>query len=739
MTTTTTLRLASCARSDNSEGLKKIMLSDALESVQGLYEIPQHDLVGEVLIPALRIADRVDIAVGYFSSLSLAALAPGLTELAERGVQCRLLLSPELSKQDLEAIERGVRAEDIINPRLADFEDLSSSALAQHCADLLAYLVAREVISIRCVLMEHGMFHKKVWLLREGIETVAVHGSGNLTNSGMFVNGEQMTVDCSWWSGAQMFERIQDLGASFEAEWNNEREEFLTIYPEQMIAVLRGRGLRRTAPPTIEDFWAAWRSDHEAGLEPTLPPGVPNPAGSRRLVIPEGLKWSTPPYEHQAEAVHRLEAANGSGLLAVATGGGKTKIALIAASRIQDSDGSSCFVLIVVPTRVLVRQWTTDVREFNIEPVLLSDVNLRERQIALASLAIRLGASEHRTEVMIVTQQLYTGDEALRQVCVTLAEKHCGILIVDEAHNAGASGFMADPPRAFPYRVGLSATPVRQYDAAGTVALFELFGGHSEPVFSFTVRDAIQAGCLTPYEYFLHVVDFSDEEMERFEELTDRLARCGWDKDDLGVDSLTELQKRILQERRGLVEQAHGKIKAFREVLATRPQHVDRSLVYCSAKAVRPPHRGRQIEAAISVLQDLHISCHQYTAKESGSPFARSILEAFGRNEYKVLAAMQVLDEGVDVPEARAAYLLASSTVEREWIQRRGRVLRRAPGKGLAEIHDFIVVPPSGSGGAGQTLLRTELRRAEHFAADSANAWAPGGPQDVLATIKAHG
>jgi superfamily II DNA or RNA helicase len=329
-----------------------------------------------------------------------------------------------------------------------------------------------------------------------------------------------------------------------------------------------------------------------------------------------------------------------------------------------------------------------------------------------------------------------TLDEGLRAFVDVAAGTARTVLIADEVHNYGAIGFISDPPEAFRYRIGLSATPIRQYDPLGTARLLEYFRTDDQPAYSFTLGDAIRAGCLTPYRYHIHAVDLTHEEMDRFRELTEQLRRSGFGADD-GIDvGLTERQEQLLRERRGLVEQAEGKLIALRELLAHEAATLNHALIYCSAKAVKPPHQGRQIEHAREILKDLRISTHMYTAVETSGSRSRSFLEGFASGAYQALLAMKVLDEGVDVPAARVAYLLASSTVEREWIQRRGRILRNAPGKSIADLHDFVVVPPDAGDTAGTALLKSELRRAEHFAADAANTYDDGGPRDQIAAIE---
>ena len=381
------------------------------------------------------------------------------------------------------------------------------------------------------------------------------------------------------------------------------------------------------------------------------------------------MDWHASPYSHQATAIDCLERAGGSGILAIATGGGKTRVALIAAARIQDSSDRPVLVVVLVPSRPLALQWQEDVRDFGLEPVLLSGPSRTERKKMLDDVAASLHAG-CRTEVLVSSNQLFARDEDLRQFVEGVSNHSVTILIGDEVHNLGASSFVDNPPLAFQYRIGLSATPIRQYDADGTDKLFTYFGGDNasaEPVFAFTLEQAIAAGCLVPYRYWVHCVAFTTTEMERYEELTQQLGAAGFGVDDNGQFVPNSRAERILRERRALIEQADGKIPALRALLQEiGPRRVQRALVYASAKAVNYPHNGRQIEHVTELLADLGIIAHQFTNAETSRADARNLLEKFGRGEYQVLNAMKVLDEGIDIPQTNVAFLLASSTVERE-------------------------------------------------------------------------
>lgn len=345
-----------------NSGVEFPTLEQVLASVRPVYEIPEHDLVGEVLVPGLRAADRVEIGVGFFSSHCLSQIAPGLASLIERNVKCRLLVSPELSEEDREAIERGVSdPAAVIDAFMVRLFSEPPETLAAHTADCLAYLIASGTLELRCVLMERGMFHKKLWILGQGSVLAAVHGSGNLTARGLLVNGEQMTIDRPWLDGNSASQRVSELAASFDLEWHNKKAGRLTILPEQLIELLRGRARATNHVPTTDDFWAAWAKDRDMGLAPDLPPGLVAPPSARLLSIPLWLDWHNPPYGHQATAISRLAERNFVGLLAIATGGGKTKTALISCTQIQDAEPRPLLIMILVPTSVLAAQWEEEV------------------------------------------------------------------------------------------------------------------------------------------------------------------------------------------------------------------------------------------------------------------------------------------------------------------------------------------------------------------------------------------
>lgn len=719
-------------------------LKGALASALPDYEIPDDDLVGEVLIPAMSAADEARIGAGFFSAHCLAQIAPGLATFlhASADRQLKLLLSPEIGPEEQLAIERGVRTpEDVIDEvvnRVFGGAELSTSALVNHTLECLSYLVATDRVVMRFVLMKRGMYHKKKWLFRGGYDWAAVHGSGNATARGLLVNGEQMTIDRPWMDGQSSSTRVERMVKQWERQWSNLHPHSLTIDAQQALPFL-GRHSSEEAVPTVDDFWKAWVADAEAGLEPTLPPGITVGAVTTRLRIPAGVEWKTGRYKHQSSAVDRYLSASGRGVMAIATGGGKTRTSLIAATLLQNDHDGPMLLIVLVPSTPLMQQWSGEIATFGVRPLFSGKASPLERRGRLAEVETALAVSA-RTEVIVATNNLWSRDSMLREFVDRLPDSVRVMVIGDEMHNLGAPGNFASLPERADWRLGLSATPVRQYDPDGTDDLFAYFGPQ---VFEFDLADAIEAGCLTPYDYFLHEVELTHEEMDKWRELTEELRRAGFIGSDEGqtIVSGSKSHNRIdnprvealLRQRRAVLEQALGKLDALRVALSSiGPPNVRRCLIYASAKPsiLEPVQQIKQVNA---LLADLGIVAHQFTNVETSKADAQKYLEAFGRDDYQVLTAMKVLDEGVDIPQTNLAFILASSTVRREWVQRRGRILRVAVGKEKASLHDFLVVPPDPDSKEGRGVLRGELQRAEEFAALAANEWSSGGPRSVLA------
>ena len=412
----------------------------------------------------------------------------------------------------------------------------------------------------------------------------------------------------------------------------------------------------------------------------------------------------------------------------MATGSGKTITALLCAWRLW-RERRRLAVVVAAPTRPLIAQWAEEWRDFGIDPYITGTHGRRRRLREIDERLQRIELDTGGVEAFIVTND-FLNDTAFRE----LLDSYQGplMLIADEVHNLGGGSFLASPPLHVDYRLGLSATPERQYDPNGTARLTEYFG---DIVFEFGLADAIGV-CLVPYDYHLHPVDLSHHELEEFRRLSEKIRRLTL---AAGRDPSAKAEERLqlLRNRRRLVlEAAEGKLEMLTALLTQgSPDEVRHMLVYATDKD------PSQLESVNEIVRSLGLRFHQITAHETGNArLVDSVLDAFRRESLKVLTAKRVLDEGLNVPEISTAIILASTTVERQWVQRRGRVLRMcsAIGKEYATIHDFLVLPPPGEPRDDDVkgLIRGELARSDEFSNLARNRAASGGPRDILQDVR---
>lgn len=377
----------------------------------------------------------------------------------------------------------------------------------------------------------------------------------------------------------------------------------------------------------------------------------------------------------------------------MATGTGKTMTALAAVERLSASAqerGSALFVVIVCPYQHLVTQWDAATREFGVDPVLCYRSRSDWQRPLTAQLqALNQGAAPFG--IAIATNATFQ-TEAFQSVIRAMPQH--ALLIGDEVHNFGAEGLRASLPDAARYRLGLSATPERGFDPEGTAALEDFFG---PVVFRFGLENAIHSGALVPYDYGVSIVELQGEELERYVELSHAIARA-IGPGDLESGALAGPAKHLLIARARVVANAAAKIPALRHAIRDY-RGEPYNIVYCGDGT--PEHDTgvdgiRQIESAVRLLgRELGMRVQPYTS-ETAADDRDHFRERFERGGLQALVAIRCLDEGVDIPAARRAFILASSSNPRQFVQRRGRVLRPSPGTGkdAAYIHDFIAVPP---------------------------------------------
>lgn len=698
--------------------LRSLPLTDSYRSAHA-------NIARDFYVPCLRAATRYSRAVGYFTSTSLSVAAAGLGGFLDGGGRMRLVASPHLSPEDFNAIQEGYRARDAV------VEDALARELApEYVPDpirerlaFLAWLIAEGRLDIKVALVDRdgdiGLYHEKFGIFEdEHKDYVAFSGSANESFGGLISNFEVIDVFRSWIRADAS--RASNKRREFEELWQRKTPD-LDIYDfpdaaRERLLELRPSNGKRPAPLAIE-----------LGTEPDVTDGAPAPTAVPR--VPRELEIR----DYQRAAIDAWLAKRGRGIWEMATGTGKTITALTAVTHVAGRAASAkrpLLTVVAAPLKHLVTQWGDEARRFGVQPVLCFDSATRWVPRA-TDLAASLRGSSGGFGLIITTNDTFAGarfQEFLQGWAGLL------MLVVDEVHNAGAKKMLSALPDRATYRLGLSATPNRWFDEEGTQAITDYFG---DPVFSLTLADAVTQGILSPYRYFPIQVHLTADESEEYMDLSrkiGRLARGGADLDD--ADSSGGALRNLLFARARLVGGASGKLDALRAVMSELRDSTH-TLVYCSdAKMADDDGEAtRQLDAAVDLLgNDLGMRVNSYTNVDDAATRIE-LRKGLESGDLQALVAIRCLDEGVDIPEVRRAFILASSTNPRQFIQRRGRILRRAPGKERADLYDFLVVPPDAAFDSEdfeteRRLVRRELRRVIEFAETAEN-----GPEALASLL----
>ena len=698
-------------------------LKVALADANPLYVLPKEPVTAQVLIPALMTTGSLDVMMGYFSSSSFAEIAPGLaTFLRNTQAPLRMVLSPFLTDDDFDTLIQDDDHLACLAQQILIDDVPGEDVLVRHTLECLAWLITQKRLILKFAVMRRALFHPKVWLFEDSVNRAALHGSTNLTKTGLSRNWEQLTLSRDW-KGEEAIFHIERLRREFDDLWSGGDEDCCVLpLPE---AITR-RVIERYKTDDIPDedvLGALWGKAH--GVE--VPWVLRDRPRTATLTIPRRLVYETGDFAHQGMAVRAWEASGRRGILEMATGAGKTITSMICATRLQNEIGN-LLVVVSAPYRPLIAQWCDEILAFGVHPINLTAVggpDARNREIKQAGRRLHMGFS--RAEVLVVSNDTLCTEQFIQSLSEVRVNK---LLIADECHNLGAASFAANPPEEFDYRLGLSATPIRQYDEEGTEALIAYFG---EICFSFNLEEAI-GKCLTKYDYHVHFVELNAGEMQEWRDLTDQIASQAWKLETGKNDPYFE---NLLRKRRLVLETASGKLDILSRLLdAEGPRHLRYALIYATDK------KPEQLKEVNRLLESRGVLFHQLTQEETHSrQQSKRILSVFQDGVTQVLTAKRVLDEGVNIPQIKLAYILASTTVKRQWVQRRGRLLRtcKAIGKTHAVIHDFVVLPPGTSSLTvehldkdARRLVRSELTRVWEFARLSRNGPLPGGPYEAV-------
>ena len=706
---------------------------------------------------------QFDLMLGFFSSSAINVLADGFASFLYNGGRMNLVINDILTEQDKAAIANGELDTPIPYFNIDDIEELKNTLSERdvHFFDCLAWLIRNNRLGIKIVAPKNGIgiSHTKTGIFSDGVNKVGFDGSCNFSRSALIDNIESLTVSCDW-DGNTATATINEIKSEFECVFSGKDENVVFVPADKVKTHITDSFKNKELKDLLEDEYRFIQQDIadkslpksvikaldkaknkveveieklKAKGEEVTPidfgkPRFPYESGPRDYQKQAFENWKNNPKPHQQQ-----------GLFAMATGTGKTITSLNCLLEIYNKLGYYK-ALILVPTITLVEQWEIECKKFNFSTIIkvCSKYNNWKSAVANLRLLEMTNANSDLSYIIISTYASFVRSNVFMEL--NQFPKNKLLLIADEAHNMGG-GLMAQRLSDIKYlrRIGLSATPERQYDDTGNRKLMDFFGCTDGYTFEYSMAQAIQNGALCRYYYYPHIVRLTENEMSEYVELSKKIVKIMGFHDEESQERL----KMLLLKRKRIIHKAANKLSAFRQIVEQRmaekgnlkytlvyvpegnkPDNFEADIFDKSDTISSDPETEHLIDNFTRIVRDMdsHIIVRQFTSESTDRD---AMLKGFADGRIDVLTSMKCLDEGVDVPRSELAVFCASTGNPRQFIQRRGRVLRTHKDKRFAIIHDLIVIPDNVFDeecyNLEKSLVESELKRVRDFALLSEN------------------
>lgn len=648
------------------------------------YDSNIDDLLWDFYIPVLSKCVRYDRLSGFFSSSSLAISAKGLAEFIAHDGHMRLITCPRLSREDVEAIQNSVSSlENILADQfIKDYDSIETQFKKDH-VNALGWMLAKGYLEIKIAVLkkngrlctaeevnETSIVHQKVGIMYDEVgDSISFSGSNNESATGWINNIEEFKVFRCWTEEGNYY--LQTDVDKFNNYWNGTGKvrEDCEVYdlPEAVKKCL----LQAGDSFKVEDL--AVKRYYEK-------------VGSRQDTREE-LRL----FFYQKEAVQMWEENNHRLLLQMATGCGKTRTAIGCMQKVL-LEKDPVVIVIACPQPTLSFQWKTDIEKLKVDydKSIVLDGSISKWDEKLRKEINRMLALGKKSLVVYTTHKLCAKDKFINVVKEFSDVKM--FLVGDEVHGMGAHEARNGLLEAYDYRLGLSATPERWFDEHGSRIINTYFG---EKSFVFSILDAqsnINPYTMKPYlvnyTYHPEFVELRDDEIEEYTRLTNKITRMSQSSNE----DMADLIEFLLFQRANIEKNAEEKYLLLENILDRIGNDIEDTIIFVS---------DEQLDRVRSILGKRNIRAHKFTKDEGRSPSdeyggiseREFIINKFKQKQYQVLVAIKCLDEGIDIPSAKRAIVMASSTNPREYVQRIGRIIRQDYGKFEADIYDMIIHP----------------------------------------------
>lgn len=650
------------------------------------YESGVNDIVEEFYEPVLSEATTYDRIAGFFCSSTLAVASRGLARFIQNGGKMRLITCPRLSQEDIAAIKDINDYAKTITPESLGFSfDEMTDLFTKNHVKALGWMLSHGLLEIRFAIvvgndgkacdetsiLQSGLFHQKVGILTDkNGDSLSFSGSINETASAWINNDEEFKVFYAWDSTFNYY--LKDR-ARFDEIWSGTRENIRVF---DIPNAIKEDLISHSSDFNIEDIAITTYRKLKAEKK-----------------AKDGTLINLFPYQSEALKTWRSNAHQL--LFEMATGTGKTRTAIAGMSSIFDKL-DKVIAIISCPQNTLAKQWKKEVEALKVphDYAVIIDGTNHTWRTDLQLLFMKCKTGLINKAIIYTVHNTASSEDFTKYVEKNVSPALPIVFIGDEAHWLGARKLRAALRPEYMYRIGLSATPSRWFDDYGTTVLRDYFGNNS---FEFTIKDALREinpltgkHFLVNYLYNIERVSLTEDEAFQYRQITNKLSKLYRVKEH--DQNAAERYDRLLEQRADIVKNADEKYEVFSRLIdeLKSKNELEDLLIFVSPQ---------QINRVQEILGEKNIVSHKLTKDEGTIAEARYgniserefIIKKFVSKDYKAIVAIKCLDEGIDIPTASRGILMASSTNPREYIQRIGRIIRQAPGKGIASLYDICV------------------------------------------------
>lgn len=677
---------------------------------------------------AFPISQSIDLLLGYFSSNAIRVLSKSFAEFVFNGGTMRIITNHIYSLMDYENL--------LANPEVSDedklidiFQDISKieknlSKHGLHFFDCLKYLLKEKKLELLPVKFNQvDLAHCKTMTLYDGTNYITTDGSINFTLSALLKNSESFQVETPW-NGEVSIKRIEDAKANFEKIFNKKHPDYNYIDREKIEIVINSIGRDKDIKDLLDDSLKLENTDYSEKIKRVLEKKEKRFTNKIDLIL-NTPKFPFPqgPRDYQKDALSEWIKKDYSGVFAMATGTGKTITSLNCLLNLYNEKGFYR-AIILVPSIALLNQWEEEVKSFNFRNILkVGGGNNWEKDLANYSSNFSWGL---KTDLVIISTYGSFVLDRFQNLFKKIQEDF--LLIADEAHNMGAnniknrlSGLKVQK------KIGLSATPKRIYDPEGTIAIDEFFKDAPPYTYSFGMEKALEFGFLTGYKYYPQIVELTEEEFEEYSEISKKLLKFfDFENGKFKDDPIVEI---LLLKRKSIIHKAENKLDLFSSIIGDLIKNKKDKFVFAYIpEGNKLNNDGDSVKILNQYLKRIN---EDYPSKKMNSYTSEDhnldeILRGFEDGKIEILFAMKMLDEGVDVPRAEVGIFASSTGNPRQFIQRRGRLLRKHKDKAYSTIYDMVVIPKLNSSlgdmlSIERNLVKNELNRVAYFASLAMN------------------